>query len=51
MSIKPLHPSNEYVSLPGHIGGAPSEFMMVQRGSWWEGDLAYAAAAAGAMFG
>ena len=39
------------MSLPGHIGGEPSEFLMVQRGSWWEGDLAYTAAAAGAMFG
>ena len=34
----------------GGAGGAASEYLRVNRGSWWEGDLAYSAAAAGAMF-
>ena len=34
----------------GDAGGAASEYLKVNRGSWWEGDLAYSAAAAGAMF-
>ena len=32
----------------GLAGGAP--FQKVSRVAWWEGDLAYFAAAAGAMF-
>ena len=32
------------------VDGAPVEFKMVQRGPWWEGDLAFMGAAAGAMY-
>ena len=34
----------------GDAGGAASEYLKVNRGSWWDGDLAYFASAAGAMF-